>query len=134
MDITRRLGYGYVNTVFDVGANTGQTYRIFRREFPAAFIRCFEPVTATFDKLALQIEGDVLAKAEKFAFGEQPGEKTILLFDHSTDLNSLRDDLMNCARDAVEETVRIDTSDCTTYLITGPPVSVSAMLCSSTIP
>jgi hypothetical protein len=47
--------------IFDVGANIGQTYRRFRRDFPDAQIHCFEPVNSAFQKLTEEVSGDDLA-------------------------------------------------------------------------
>jgi FkbM family methyltransferase len=109
--ITRKAGYSKVETIFDVGANCGQTYSIFRREFPAASIYSFEPVAGPFRELSSRTRGDPKARAENIAFGERVGEKTIRLFDQATEWNSLRDDLMNAADDAAVEKVRVDTID-----------------------
>lgn len=111
IDITRRLGYADVRTVFDVGANRGQSYAAFRRDYPDAFIYCFEPVAETFAVLSRITGEDGKAKAELLAFGDDVGQKQIRLFEKASDLNSLRDDLMNNMRGAREEIVRIDTID-----------------------
>lgn len=111
IDITYRAGHRAVHTVFDVGANSGQTYEVFREKFPDAFIHCFEPVATTFAMLEKRIGGDPRAHPEHAALGEAAGEKTVRLFDDTTDLNSLRDDLMNDAPGAREELIRIDTVD-----------------------
>jgi len=42
-----RLGIS-VNTLFDVGANVGQSSLRFRKDFPRASIWCFEPVKSTY--------------------------------------------------------------------------------------
>lgn len=111
IDVTVRAGHRNVHTIFDVGANRGQTYRTFRRDFPQAEIYSFEPVTESFEILSSSLRGDRKARAGQIAFGAKEGEKAIRLFDGATELNSLRDDLMNSASDAKSETVRIDTID-----------------------
>lgn len=44
--------------VFDVGANVGQSAREFRKHWPEALIYTFEPVPATFERLAVVAAGD----------------------------------------------------------------------------
>lgn len=111
LDIVQRIGYAGVETIFDVGANQGQTYVKLRSDFPEAFIHCFEPVGATFEILDARMHGDVRAKASRAAFGAHVGQKTIRLFANADDLNSLRDDLMSTDAGAMEERVEIDTID-----------------------
>jgi FkbM family methyltransferase len=45
----------YPNTIFDVGANIGQTANYFIDHFPKAEIYCFEPVKATYAELVSNI-------------------------------------------------------------------------------
>lgn len=58
IDVTVRAGHRNVHTIFDVGANRGQTYRTFRRDFPQAEIYSFEPVTESFEILSSSLRGD----------------------------------------------------------------------------
>ena len=95
-------------TIFDVGANVGQTYARFRREFPQARIYCFEPVKRTFEQLTLATSGDPLAVAEQIALGDRAGQKEIRTNSVLPDLNTLRDDLMSGSS---SEVVNIDTVD-----------------------
>ena len=103
-----RNGIADPETIFDVGANIGQTHARFRREFPKARIYCFEPVQKTFAQLASNVAGDPLATLEQIAFGESAGEKEVRTNPVMSELSTLRDDLMG-GTDA--ETVRIDTVD-----------------------
>jgi FkbM family methyltransferase len=111
VDVTRKLDCGKIRTVFDVGANFGQTYRTFRRHFPDACIYCFEPVTDTFAVLKTTLADDANARGEQLAFGSAPEIRTIRVFPHAAGLNSLRDHLMNSAHDARDEIVQVDTID-----------------------
>lgn len=111
IDITGKARYSKVETVFDVGANHGQTYSRFRRDFPGAHIYSFEPVAEAFTRLSEVAGRDARATLENIAMGDVVSEKMIRLFDKSPELNSLHDDLMNTAADARIETVKIDTID-----------------------
>lgn len=50
--IARRLPGWRAETVFDVGANVGQSTQAFARAWPKAAIHCFEPLPATLARLA----------------------------------------------------------------------------------
>ncbi len=54
-DVDRRLTRTRITTVFDVGANKGQTASVLRRWYPRAIIHCFEPAPATFTLLQLNL-------------------------------------------------------------------------------
>lgn len=111
LDIHHRFKYGSLKTMFDVGANTGQTLDWFRMNEPEAKIYCFEPVSAPYNDLKTKARKDSNSIVEQIAFGEQSGEKVMKLFDMDSSLNSLSDRAMNQNIDAYEETVKIDTLD-----------------------
>lgn len=111
IDIHRRINYGALNIMFDVGANTGQTWVEFRRNEPLAKIYCFEPVLETFQELKKNTINDENCIIENCAFGSEEGEKTIHLFDKNSPLNSLRDDIMNSEKDARQEVIKIKSLD-----------------------
>ncbi len=111
IDITKKLNYKKLLTIFDVGANIGQTYNRFRKDFPGSIIYCFEPILGTFNKLRHNIGHKPNVKLENLALGEKAGQKKIKLFSDWDVLNSLRDDIMNEHENAEEEIVNIDTLD-----------------------
>lgn len=111
IDIHTRIGYGSIQTMFDVGANIGQTWEWFRRSEPAAKIYCFEPVNGPFIELKETAGKDKNVVFENIAFGEAVGEKIIRLYGHNSSLNSLNDAVMNQDFDSVEEKIKIDTLD-----------------------
>jgi len=110
VDIHDRLKFGPLKTIFDVGANTGQTWEWFRNIEPTAKIYCVEPVSETFEELKIKTRNDKNCILENFAFGELPGEKRIKLFDNSS-LNSLKNIVMNSDSNAKEQTIKIITLD-----------------------
>jgi FkbM family methyltransferase len=55
---------------FDVGANQGQTIRLFQRHFPAPVIHAFEPAAATYETLAGQSFG-AQVHLHQLALGDQ---------------------------------------------------------------
>ena len=112
VDIHQKINYQSLDVVFDVGANIGQTRKYFRFHEPSSKIYSFEPVQATYQQLKNSAARDSNCVLENMALGDEAGEKTIRLFDGDmTVLNSLRDDVMNNAANAREETIRIDTLD-----------------------
>lgn len=110
-DITERLQYGRLKTVFDVGANEGQTIKWIRHYQPASKIFSFEPVSSTFDILKKNVKGYGDCVIENFAFGEVKGQKTIKLFEDYSVLNSLKDGAMNHNPGCKEELITIETLD-----------------------
>lgn len=64
-----------IRTIFDIGANTGQSAKNYRKLFPEATIYCFEPMPETFDTLynwSLTQGGYV--KTYNLALGDEVGQ------------------------------------------------------------
>ncbi|MBB5690821.1 FkbM family methyltransferase [Roseomonas alkaliterrae] len=59
--------------IFDIGANVGQTHAQARFVYPKATIHSFEPVTATFEKLAEALAPYPHSFAHRLAFAARPG-------------------------------------------------------------
>jgi len=68
-----------INTIFDVGANIGQSALKFREAFPDSLIYCFEPVSSTFKQLKANVSSDKNINCSAIAFGSIPGNSTIYL-------------------------------------------------------
>ena len=66
----RQLAPG-LQTVFDVGANTGQFALAVRHYFPAAYIHAFEPVPGAFERLARVSRGDNRIRLYPLALGRR---------------------------------------------------------------
>jgi len=75
-DVKTVLAPGEIKTVFDVGANEGQSAREFLRHFPQARIFSFEPTPATFQKLTLFATDQPRVTVVNQALGEAPGRVT----------------------------------------------------------
>jgi FkbM family methyltransferase len=102
-----------LETVFDVGANVGQTAKLITQHFPDSTIYSFEPVPRTFDLLTERMKPFANVKPVNIAFGEQAGQAEILttpLCETNTLLVNRR---QKKASDTEEEmvTVNIDTVD-----------------------
>jgi len=71
--VQQLLGSDSVKTVFDVGANTGQSAALYRRLFPKAMIHSFEPAGKTHAELAAAVSGDSLVRTWQLALSDQDG-------------------------------------------------------------
>ena len=78
-DISRDLPTLRVRTVFDVGANVGQSAREYLRAFPEARIFCFEPVQSTFQTLAREVYGVSRVSVHCIALGAKDETTTMSL-------------------------------------------------------
>lgn len=76
-DIANDLPALRVHTIFDVGANLGQSAAEYLRAYPHADIHCFEPVAATAAKLAARF-GDRV-RVHRIALSSSDGEGTMSL-------------------------------------------------------
>lgn len=94
-----------VDTVFDVGANIGQTTTAFSEGFPEARFYCFEPVQSTYDLLNKNLSG-VNAECFRVAMGAAPGQAPVYVTEHS-----LTNSLIRPPRVAESELVDITTVD-----------------------
>jgi FkbM family methyltransferase len=68
-----------VMTIFDVGANVGQSAVKFRSAFPESRIYCFEPVASVFNSLLENLKSDGGVCLQQIALAETSGQRTIYL-------------------------------------------------------
>jgi FkbM family methyltransferase len=106
-DIQYRLKYGTISTVFDVGANVGQTANWIRHYVPDARLYCFEPVSSVYEELVKNTGSMKNIQTACIAFGDKNEEVTIRLHREHSVLNSLKAELMNWDEDTVEEKVTV---------------------------
>lgn len=77
-----------VSTVFDVGANVGQSATEYHKFFPSAQIYCFEPVPETFHKLEQNTRGINRITGVNCAVNDRLGSVQMFVTDAAT-MNSL---------------------------------------------
>lgn len=77
-----------IKTIFDVGANIGQTATKFSQNFPQAKIFAFEPAKTTFEKLKKNTDSNPNINCFHLALGSETGKSKIYLNSNSQ-LNSL---------------------------------------------
>ena len=103
-DIKRFYNPYNVKTIFDVGANIGQTSLFLSHHFPQADIFAFEPIKDTYE--FFQNNSKKLPKIQPFnyALGSQETQKIIQLRENS-ELNTL----VNIKNPAILETEKLET-------------------------
>ena len=77
-----------IKTVFDVGANVGDTAIYFSESFPQASVFAYEPVPETFRQLQSRTKQNARIHPFELALGNRVGELEIFVGEHST-ANSL---------------------------------------------
>jgi FkbM family methyltransferase len=82
-DMKRYLPGGVNPLILDVGANTGQSVKRYRRAFPSSIIHSFEPSQRIFDQLKANIAGQPRVFAWNCGLGAAVGKQTFLENTHS---------------------------------------------------
>jgi FkbM family methyltransferase len=106
-DIHRLTG-GRVRTVFDVGANVGQTTGIIKQQFPDAAVHAFEPVSSTYHALQGAVRDLPGVTCHRVALSDRTGQAVM-----TSGSNSLLNHLVEGSdtSGAGLETVETDTLD-----------------------
>lgn len=111
VDIHKRIGYGPLKVIFDVGANIGQSWQEFRKNEPRSFIYCFEPISGAFSRLVDITHKDPKCITERSALANFIGKKSVSIFDETSALNSLKDELIEAGNTLKKEVVQVNTLD-----------------------
>jgi len=106
-DLGKILGQDTSPTIFDVGANVGQTAIRFRAEFPYSRIYSFEPCSGTYAQLKDRLNGDSLTYCVNVALGGKEGQAELYKYG-SSELNSLKQQHSNVGA-LQTEVVRVQT-------------------------
>jgi FkbM family methyltransferase len=88
IDMGRFVADGRATTIFDIGANIGQSIERFRLHFPKAQIYSFEPSPTTFRELQSRAAGWQDVATFNFAFGPTNGKAMLNENKHSV-MNSM---------------------------------------------
>lgn len=99
-------------TIFDIGANVGQTSKKFFGYYPNATIYCFEPVKDTFLQLQKNVADLPNLRIHNFAFGNKM-ESIQVFHREDSEWNSLVSVLNERAKEngASSETIEVKTVD-----------------------
>jgi FkbM family methyltransferase len=107
----RRLPGGFlVQTVFDVGANIGQTSRSLSEVYPSAQIFAFEPFKSTFEKLQENTRHLPTVQAYQVALGRKE-ESLLIKGDPGSVFNSLRTEDKVEKPSSLAETIHVRSLD-----------------------
>jgi FkbM family methyltransferase len=78
-DLSFSLPLFEVRNIFDVGANVGQSARVFLAEFPSAQLYCFEPVSNAYTQLQRNLAGNARVECFRVAFSSAKGEGRMVM-------------------------------------------------------
>jgi FkbM family methyltransferase len=107
-DLRRHLPRSQVRTIFDVGANVGQSARSYLASFPGATIMCFEPVRSTYDTLVATLGSASNVRCFHVGMSASAGAGTMALDERKSSMNRLT----TAGSGAVTvESVALDTLD-----------------------
>jgi FkbM family methyltransferase len=112
-DIHRLTG-GRVATVFDVGANIGQTTGMIKQQFPDAHVHAFEPVGSTYELLRQNVRHLAGVSCERLALADQTGRALVTsgpnsLVNHLVDDDSPSSGAEEVATDTIDHFCQVRT-------------------------
>ncbi|VBB43580.1 Methyltransferase FkbM family [uncultured Desulfatiglans sp.] len=110
-DIAYALPMYRANVVFDVGANIGQSAKIFLEKFPTSHIFCFEPVTDTYHLLQHAMQNNKRVNCFQLAFASSKQTRQMILQGSPTMFFMLGQSSELPNKDAQMESVNVDTLD-----------------------
>jgi FkbM family methyltransferase len=87
-DLRRLTKDKNIDTIFDVGANTGQTALELTRTFPKATIHSFEPFPGSFAQLQKNLKNRLSVKSHNLALAEKSGQMQFFV-NANSETNSL---------------------------------------------
>jgi FkbM family methyltransferase len=96
------------STIFDVGANIGQSAEKMIENYPLATIHCFEPVTSTYNILRNRFKNTPNINCHKIALGSESKSSKIVVAGLTNDCSYVTD---HVSEDQVIETIEIITLD-----------------------
>jgi FkbM family methyltransferase len=107
-DLDKLINAQQVEVVFDIGANVGNTAKLYLERFPKATVHAFEPVKTTFFELQRAVGTHQRARLYQLAASDSNGSAKIRKFDdcQSSTLNrGLSDNLRSVS--SGEETIEM---------------------------
>jgi len=109
-DIQRVAANQQILTVFDVGANVGQTTIAVKSRFPGATVHAFEPVARTFAELQANVAGLSGVTCHRLALSDVAGQAVMAVAANSL-TNHLVEVPAAVTTSATMESVDVDTVD-----------------------
>lgn len=118
-DIQKNTPLQSIKTIFDIGANVGQTALQFRNMFKLGTVYSFEPISRTYQQLTTNVQGDPGIKPYNIGFSDKSGQFKVFL-QKDSGLNSINEKI-NTPNDSGQHTeeIAISTVDefCSTHNI-----------------
>lgn len=115
LDLREHLKSVQIGTIFDVGANTGQTAREVHHAFSQAQVFSFEPVRSTFLSLNKKAKGAPWLHVHNIALSSQPGIATMRAvpdsFTNSLTIKHSPSNTVEMLDQSMTEEVTLDTVD-----------------------
>lgn len=81
-DIANSLRRYRADIIFDIGANVGESSKLYLDKFQNSHIYCFEPVSDTFRQLQNNLKGNKRVDCYQLAFGSAKGKGKMVLQGH----------------------------------------------------
>jgi FkbM family methyltransferase len=111
-DISTYLPTYEAETIFDVGANVGQSAKQYLQWFPQATLYCFEPASAAFRQLQTTLQDNEEARCFQIALSSTKGTGSMVLQGQSVMSFLLDSSKMQEVTSAADlETVEVETLD-----------------------
>jgi FkbM family methyltransferase len=110
-DVRRLFPGREIRTVFDVGANVGQSAERLRAWFPSAEIHCFEPIEATFRQLESRVSRLGRVQCHRLALGAEARDASMIRSEQSVTSRIAGDTDGDGDGQAERETVRVERLD-----------------------
>ncbi len=112
-DIAKSLRRYRADIIFDIGANVGESSKLYLDKFPNSHIYCFEPVSVTFRQLQNNLKGNKHVDCYQLAFGSAKGRGKMVLQGGYSDmfflLNQSKESAINS--NVLTESVDVVTLD-----------------------
>jgi FkbM family methyltransferase len=111
-DIANFLPRYRADIIFDIGANVGQSSKLYLTKFPNSHIYCFEPVSDTFHQLQNNLKDNQRVSCYQIAFGSTKGRGKMVIQGDSDEfflLDRFKESPINSS--VLTESVEIVTLD-----------------------
>lgn len=110
-DVQKRLPAAPMTTIFDVGANVGQTATRLTRLFPQSKIYSFEPMIESYRELVRATCRQPNVSCHHLALGDEPGEARMALDEDWSVNNTLIREISEASNGDAIDPVLVDTLD-----------------------
>ncbi len=110
-DISNRFPNYHLKTIFDVGANVGQSALNYISKYPSAVIYCFEPIKESYDQLLKNVDNKNQVLCFNLAFGDFSRKGNMISNGTSTMNRLVHEEIESFGDTQKIESVNISTVD-----------------------